>query len=33
MDVGTIEGYHNAQDYLRAHHHGQKETEQKSIAA
>jgi dTDP-glucose pyrophosphorylase len=32
MDVGTIEGYHNAQDYLRAHHHAQGQPERSSAA-
>jgi len=33
MDVGTIEGYHNAQDYLRARNRGPQAAEQKSSAA
>lgn len=33
MDVGTIEGYHNAQDYLRARSRGRGEQEQRSNAA
>jgi len=33
MDVGTIEGYHNAQDYLRAHNGGDKQAEPKLSAA
>ena len=32
MDVGTIEGYHNAQDYLRARSRGRRE-QQRSNAA
>jgi dTDP-glucose pyrophosphorylase len=33
MDVGTIEGYHNAQDYLRAHRGGHEKQVQTGSAA